>query len=150
MYAHVRLSTSLIVFLLFPLFSGCFLSGDEDQQMLVVEYSGEPFTAEDVYKKWEFDVEENIVSIQQVVEPDAIESRVYYLKLEHIAGELPKVLDVWYGPQGGGISQGTRAVGVAIQSWNIDGEVSGYIELISAIGVRRGARFWGDLSVVEN
>lgn len=154
MYARVRLLSSLLLLLLFPVLSGCFLSNDDKQSFQVIEYIDEPFTAADVYHTWSVEVDGENVILQEFVNPDiadqdVVQQHVYYLKLRHKEGRLPEILDVWHGPQGGGLSQRTKTAGIAIQSWDINGVISGYIETVSVIDMRHNARFWVDLGATE-
>ena len=143
----------LFLILVIPFFvtvSGCSAVGGADPEYTVVPYEGEAFDQSGVIVTWVVEVDGNRLILRETSEnlPDDVDDQAQFLRVtvENIDNELPDLVDVWMGPEGGGVGTKAKKSRLEVQSWDVEGEISGV--LVSDIGstVNVHSRFWIDLS----
>ncbi len=107
--------------------SGCDLFG-EDDSLGVTNYEGPAIIGEFVQGVWSATIDGEEVTLRQNF-PDRPEGTLSFrITLRNLDDGLPTLVDVWHGPQGGGIGIRIRKAAVEIESWDVEALVSGTIE----------------------
>ena len=148
MYAQFTTLFLLIAFLFMS--SGCSSIGGADPEYTVVPYEGEAFDRSGVIPIWAVEIEGNRLIMRETSEnlPNDVDDQVQFLvvTLENINNELPDLVDVWLGPEDGGIGKKAEKSRMEVQSWDLSGEISGvFVSDIGSTG-NLHSRFWLDLS----
>ena len=128
---------------------GCFFR-DEDPDYSVVQYEGEAFVESDVLATWSFEVDGDRLIIRE--HPSEFfdeQAQLLWVTLEDIGNELPSLVDVWYGPENGGIGSVIKKSRLEVQSWDLSGEISGVFKSDLPTGGNLFSLFWIDLSESE-
>lgn len=119
---------------------------DDPTVLKIIQYDGDPLTEDDVVAQtWKAEIDQNKVRLRQNTLPEDSSSYVIVIDFEHKEDGLPEVKDMTWGPAGRGFYRRVHAGLVEIQSWDLNGEVSGRVSLTSH-AFYGPTVFWIDLS----
>ena len=156
MHAKHVISTVLLLFVI-AFTPGCDAVDDGGNNLFVVDYSGDPFTLNEVWQEsWgAFWLDENTLQLEYSPEPfeDLATRQILSIELKHTAGPLPELEDIFYGIRTG--RGETRAEWkvirgrIAIQDWDRYGVVSADVDLELEDRLTVKSRFWIDFTPRE-
>ncbi len=142
-YSAIRLFLFSGLIIVSLILSGCGLFGDEEEYS-VSRYDGPAFAEGDVGMMFSIEVEGEQLTLRGANGDGdrRYGNRVFVITVSAWTDELPRLEDVWFGPEGGGVGNVLSDARIAIQHWNPPELVSGVIYAKLPTGLKTSERFW--------
>ena len=123
--------------------SGCGLFGGEEAYS-VSRYEGPAFDADDVEMTYSMEFEDDQLTLRGAKGDGdrRYGDNVFVITLTRWTEELPRLEDVWFGPEDGGVGRVISDARLDIQDWNPPERVSGVIYARLPSGMKTSERFW--------